>query len=73
MEKTLMKELEGLNVGANTYILGYDTKAGKTGLIAVSQVSGSLPWFGRKWAKANSSSALERCISISAKASAIRG
>ena len=55
MEKTLMKELEGLNVGANTYILGYDTKAGKTGLIAVSQVSGSLPWFGRKWAKANSS------------------
>ena len=55
MDKTLMKELEGLNVGANTYILGYDTKAGKTGLIAVSQVSGSLPWFGRKWAKGNSS------------------
>ena len=55
MDKTLMKELEGLNVGANTYILGYDTKAGKTGLIAVSQVSGSLPWFGRKWAKDNSS------------------
>ena len=50
-----MRELEGLNVGANTYLLGYDTKAGKTGLIAVSQVSGSLPWFGRKWAKGNSS------------------
>lgn len=50
-----MKELEGLNVGANTYILGYDTKAGKTGLIAVSQVSGSLPWFGRKWTKGNAS------------------
>ena len=55
MNKKKMKELEGLNVGANTYILGYDTKAGKTGLIAVSQVSGSLPWFGRKWAKGNSS------------------
>ena len=55
MDKTLMRELEGLNVGANTYLLGYDTKAGKTGLIAVSQVSGSLPWFGRKWAKGNSS------------------
>lgn len=55
MDKTLMRELESLNVGANTYILGYDTVAGKTGLIAVSQVSGSLPWFGRKWAKGNSS------------------
>lgn len=55
MDKTKMKELEGLNVGANTYILGYDTKAGKTGLIAVSQVSGSLPWFGRKWTKGNAS------------------
>ena len=55
MDKTLMRELEGLNVGANTYLLGYDTRAGKTGLIAVSQVSGSLPWFGRKWAKGNSS------------------
>lgn len=55
MNKKKMKELEGLNVGANTYVLGYDTKAGKTGLIAVSQVSGSLPWFGRKWAKGNSS------------------
>ena len=55
MDKTLMKELECLNVGANTYILGYDTKAGKTGLIAVSQVSGRLPWFGRKWSKGNAS------------------
>ena len=55
MDKTLMKELEGLNVGANTYVVGYDTKAGKTGLIAVSQVSGSLPWFGRKWSKGNAS------------------
>lgn len=55
MDKIKMKEIEGLNVGANTYILGYDTKAGKTGLIAVSQVSGSLPWFGRKWAKGNAS------------------
>ena len=55
MDKTKMKELESLNVGANTYVIGYDTKAGKTGLIAVSQVSGSLPWFGRKWAKGNSS------------------
>ena len=50
-----MKELEDLNVGANTYVVGYDTKAGKTGRIAVSQISGSLPWFGRKWSKVNSS------------------
>ena len=55
MDKTLMKELEDLNVGANTYVVGYDTKAGKTGRIAVSQISGSLPWFGRKWSKGNSS------------------
>ncbi len=50
-----MRELEGLNVGANTYVVGYDTKAGKTGLVAVSQISGNLPWFGRKWRKGNSS------------------
>lgn len=55
MEVIKLKEMEYLNVGANTCILGYDTKAGKTGLVAVSQVSGSLPWFGRKWAKGNSS------------------
>ena len=55
MDKQLMKNLESLNVGANTCIIGYDTKAGKVGLVAVSQVSGSLPWFGRKWAKGNSS------------------
>ena len=55
MDKTLMRELEGLNVGANTCVVGYDTAAGKTGLIAVSQISGKLPWFGRKWAKGNSS------------------
>lgn len=55
MDKTLMKDIEGLNVGANTYLLGYDTKAGKTGLIGVSQISGNIPWFGRKWAKGNSS------------------
>lgn len=55
MDKQKLKDLETLNVGANTFVVGYDTKAGKTGLIAVSQVSGSLPWFGRKWAKGNSS------------------
>ena len=55
MEKLKMRDMEGLNVGAHTYLVGYDTVAGKTGLIAVSQVSGSLPWFGRKWAKGNSS------------------
>ena len=55
MEKLKLREMESLNVGANTFVLGYDTKAGKAGLVAVSQVSGSLPWFGRKWAKGNSS------------------
>lgn len=55
MEKLKMRDMESLNVGAHTFVVGYDTKAGKTGLIAVSQVSGSLPWFGRKWAKGNAS------------------
>ena len=55
METTKMKDIEDLNVGAHTYVVGYDRKAGKTGLIAVSRISGSLPWFGRKWAKGNSS------------------
>ena len=55
MDKKLMRELESLNVGAHTHILGYDTQAGKVGLVAVSEISGNIPWFGRKWAKANSS------------------
>ena len=55
MDKIEMKDLEGLNVGAHTYIMGYDRLAGKTGLIGVSQISGNLPWFGRKWPKGNSS------------------
>lgn len=55
MDKTLMNEIEDLNVGAHTYVLGYDKAAGKTGLIAVSQISGSIPWFGRKWRKGNAS------------------
>ncbi|MCR5471732.1 MAG: hypothetical protein K6F02_01040 [Prevotella sp.] len=50
-----MRNLESLNVGAHTYIVGYDSQAGKTGLIGVSQISGNLPWFGRKWPKGNSS------------------
>ena len=55
MDKQLMMNLESLNVGAHTYVVGYDTQAGKTGLIAVSQISGNIPWFGRKWAKGNAS------------------
>ena len=55
MDKQLMRNLESLNVGAHTYIVGYDSQAGKTGLIGVSQISGNLPWFGRKWPKGNSS------------------
>lgn len=55
MDKQLMRNLESLNVGAHTYIVGYDSQAGKTGLIGVSQISGNLPWFGRKWPKDNSS------------------
>lgn len=55
MNKTKLREMETLNVGANTYVMGYDTAAGKAGLVAVSQISGKLPWFGRKWAKGNSS------------------
>lgn len=55
MDKVKTSELESINVGANTYVIGYDTKANKTGLVAVSSISGNLPWFGRKWAKGNSS------------------
>ena len=53
--KTKCKDLEDLNVGSHTYIVGYDKKAGKTGLIAVSSIKGKVPWFGRKWRKGNSS------------------
>lgn len=55
MDKQLMSQLESLNVGQHVYVVGYDKKAGKTGLIAASTIGGNIPWFGRKWAKANSS------------------
>ena len=55
MDKVKTSERESINVGANTYVIGYDTKANKTGLVAVSSISGNLPWFGRKWKKGNSS------------------
>ncbi len=45
------KELETLNVGANTHLIGYDSKGGKLGLIAVSSIKGNVPWFGRRWKK----------------------
>ncbi len=55
MDKKLFKNLENLNVGANTYVLGYDTHAGKVGLVAASTIAGNIPWFGHKWPKGNSS------------------
>lgn len=55
MDKALMRNLEDLNVGANTRVVGYDRVARKVGFIAVSAISGKTPWFGRKWPKANSS------------------
>ncbi len=50
-----LKDSEDLNVGANTYVLGYDKKAGKFGLVAVSNIKGNIPWFGRRWPKGNAS------------------
>ena len=55
LTKQKVKELETLNVGANTFVVGYDTHANKTGLVAISSIKGNIPWFGRKWRKGNSS------------------
>ena len=64
MDKKKVKDFEDLNVGAQTYVVGYDKRAGKSGLIAVSQVSGRIPWFGRKWRKGNSSPVGTACGDI---------
>lgn len=50
------QDLETLNVGANTYVIGVDTKNNKTGLVAVSNFTGKTPWFGRRWRKGYASS-----------------
>lgn len=55
MDKELMRDLETMNVGSNTHLLGYDPGTGKTAFVPAYQVSGKVPWFGRKWAKGNSS------------------
>ena len=52
MLKKKVRDLEPLNLGANTYIVGYDTHAGKTGLVAASSIRRAVPWFGRRWSKA---------------------
>lgn len=55
MVKTQFDELESLNVGANTRVLGYDPVGQKVGLFPASAISGKVPWFGRKWQKSASS------------------
>ena len=55
MDKQKAKDLETINAGANVHLLGYDTVAGKFGLIAASSVNGNIPWFGRRWPRGNSS------------------
>lgn len=62
MEKKKIKELEMLNVGANTMIIGYDTKAGKTGLVAVSSIKSNVPWFGRRWRKDSASPVADAAV-----------
>ena len=50
-----VQDLDTLNVGPNTVILGYDTVGNKFGRIAVSSLKDKIPWFGRRWPKGNSS------------------
>lgn len=62
MEKKKLKELEMLNIGAHTMVLGYDTKAGKTGLVAVSSLNSNVPWFGRRWRKDSASPVADAAV-----------
>ena len=48
-------ELEALNLGANARILGFDSQTGKFGSLTAAQISGGVPWFGRRWRAGNSS------------------
>ena len=47
--------LDTLNVGPHTVLIGYDTVGNKFGRIAVSSLKDRIPWFGRRWPKGNSS------------------
>jgi len=47
--------LDTLNVGPHTVVIGYDTVGNKFGRIAVSSLKDRIPWFGRRWPKGNSS------------------
>lgn len=53
--KKKMQDVEDLEVGVSTKLLGYDPVARKTGLVPISRVNGGVPWFGRKWTAGNSS------------------
>lgn len=48
-------DLDTLNVGADTHVIGVNTDSGKVGLVAVSSIRGGVVWFGRRWQKGNSS------------------
>ena len=48
-------DLDTLNVGPHTEVIGYDTVGNKFGRIAVSSLKDRIPWFGRRWPKGNSS------------------
>ena len=48
-------DLETLNVGKDTHLIGCNTDSGKVGLVAVSSIRGGVVWFGRRWQKGNSS------------------
>ena len=50
-----VQDLDTLNVGPHTVLLGYDTVGNKFGRIAVSSLKDKIPWFGRRWPKGNSS------------------
>ena len=41
--------LDTLNVGPHTVLIGYDTVGNKFGRIAVSSLKDKIPWFGRRW------------------------
>ncbi len=47
--------MQDMNVGANTYIMGYDSVNGTFGLVAYSTIKGNIAWFGRRWVRGNAS------------------
>lgn len=55
MDIQKVQDLEPLTLGADAKIIGFDATTNKFGTLTAAQLSGGVPWFGRRWRAGNSS------------------